>query len=65
MRPNYDDTFVITTDASDYAVGAVLSNEKTTDRPIAYASRGLVGAERRYHTIEKELLAIVWAVEYF
>ena len=31
VRPNYDDTFVTTTDASDYAVGAVLSNEKTTD----------------------------------
>ena len=65
IRPNYNDIFVITTDASDYAIGAVLSNEKTTDRPIAYASRGLVGAERKYHTIEKELLAIVWAVEYF
>lgn len=65
VRPNYKDTFVLTTDASEYAVGAVLSNEKSTDRPIAYASRGLVGAERRYHTIEKELLAIVWAANHF
>ena len=65
VRPNYNDTFVLTTDASDYAIGAVLTNEKTTDRPIAYASRGLVGAEKKYFTIEKELLAIVWAVEYF
>lgn len=45
VRPNYKDTFVITTDASDHAIGAVLSNEKSVDRPIAYASRGLVGAE--------------------
>lgn len=65
VRPDYDDTFVITTDASNYAIGAVLSNEKTTDRPIAFASRALVGAEVRYHTIEKELLAIVWACEHF
>lgn len=65
VRPNYKDTFVLTTDASEYAIGAVLSNEKSIDRPIAYASRGLIGAERKYHTIEKELLAIVWAVNYF
>lgn len=65
VRPNYADTFVITTDASNYAIGAVLSNEKTTEHPIAYASRALIGAEIRYHTIEKELLAIVWAVDYF
>lgn len=65
VRPNYKDTFVLTTDASDYAVGTVLSNEKTIDRPIAYASRALKDSEKRYHTIEKELLAIVWAIEYF
>ena len=53
VRPNYDDIFVITTDASDYAIGAVLSNEKTTNRPIAYASRGLVGAERKYTPLKK------------
>ena len=64
-RPDYDDTFVITTDASDYAIGAVISNEKTIMRPIAYASRALIGAEVRYHVIEKELLAIVWAVNRF
>ena len=29
VRPNYEDTFVITTDACDYAIGAVVSNEKT------------------------------------
>ena len=65
VRPNYKDTFVITTDASDYALGAVLSNDTTVDRPIAYASKSFVGAEKRYHPIERELLAIVWAVEYF
>uniref|UniRef100_A0A2M4CWN3 RNA-directed DNA polymerase n=1 Tax=Anopheles darlingi TaxID=43151 RepID=A0A2M4CWN3_ANODA len=65
VRPNYADTFVLTTDASNYAIGAVLSNEKTMNRPIAFASRALIDAEERYHTIEKELLAIVWAAKYF
>ncbi|XP_052567398.1 uncharacterized protein LOC128093728 [Culex pipiens pallens] len=65
VRPNYNDKFVLTTDASDYAIGAVLTNEKSNDHPIAYASRALIGAERNYFTIEKELLAIVWAVDHF
>jgi len=65
VRPNYRDRFVITTDASLHAIGAVLSNETNMERPIAYASRSLGSAERKYHTIEKELLAIVWAVDYF
>lgn len=65
VRPKYDDVFVITTDASNHAIGAILSNEKTVDRPIAFASRALIDTEKRYHIIEKELLAIVWAVEYF
>lgn len=58
-----DNEFHIHTDASGVAVAAVLSNRNNL--PIAYASRGLNKAEVRYSTIEKELLAIVWAVKYF
>lgn len=63
--PNFseDNQFVIQTDASGYAIGAILSN--SDKKPIAYASRSLNSAEQRYPTIEKELLAIVWAVKYF
>ncbi|CAK1597489.1 unnamed protein product [Parnassius mnemosyne] len=55
--------FVLQTDASDLAVGAVLCNKN--GKPIAYASRPLNKAEKNYPVIEKELTAIVWAVKYF
>ena len=55
--------FNLQTDASGIAIGAVLSNGQ--DKPIAFASRALNKAEQNYCTIEKELLAIVWAVKHF
>jgi Reverse transcriptase (RNA-dependent DNA polymerase). len=64
--PNFAEPFILTTDASNYALGAVLSQGKIgTDLPVAYASRTLSESEVNYSTIEKELLAIVWATKYF
>lgn len=64
--PDFKNPFVLTTDASDFAIGAVLSQGPIgSDKPIAYASRTLNDSEKRYSTIEKELLAIVWAVKHF
>lgn len=64
--PDFHRTFRITTDASEIAIGAVLSqNFDEGEKPIAYAGRKLTDAERRYSAIERELLAVVWAVEYF
>ena len=52
-------TFV-TTDASQYALGAVLEQEENkTKRPVAFASRTLNNAEQNYAAHERELLAIV------
>lgn len=63
--PNFSEgnRFILRTDASGCAIGAILSNGN--DRPVAYASRVLNSAERNYVTIEQELLAIVWAVKHF
>ena len=58
-----NNTFVLHTDASGKAIGAVLSNKNR--KPIAFASRDLNKAEKNYGTIEKELLAIVWAIKHF
>jgi len=55
----------LTTDASNDAIGAVLSQGPVgKDLPIAYASRTLINAEKNYPTIEKELLAVVWSCKY-
>jgi len=64
--PDWTLPFEIMCDASDYAVGAVLG--QTKDRKhhaIAYASKTLTGAQLKYATTEKELLAIVFAIDKF
>lgn len=64
--PDFTKEFVLTTDASNFAIGAVLSQgEIGKDLPIAYASRTLNSAEGNYNTTEKELLAIKWAIQHF
>ncbi|MBW0593995.1 hypothetical protein O181_133710, partial [Austropuccinia psidii MF-1] len=52
------------TDASDYALGAVLSQVSDSGKhPIAFDSRKLIPAELNYEIHDKELLGIVWALK--
>lgn len=65
--PDFTKLFILQTDASDIAVGAVLSqqDEKGADHPVGYFSRKLLPREVRYSTIEKECLAIKLATQSF
>jgi hypothetical protein len=64
--PDFTKPFVLTTDASGFAIGAILSLGKIgQDKAIAFASRTSNKAEQNYSTIEKEFTAIVWACRHF
>ncbi|XP_062017928.1 uncharacterized protein LOC133734314 [Rosa rugosa] len=66
MPPDWTLPFEIMCDASDYAVGAVLGQRKEKKpHAIYYASRTLNDAQLNYSTTEKELLAVVFALDKF
>ncbi|KAF8748816.1 Chromo (CHRromatin Organization MOdifier) domain [Rhizoctonia solani] len=57
--------YYLETDASGVAMGAILSQRGPDNRlhPIAYMSKSFSGAEANYNTHDKELLAIIKALE--
>lgn len=65
-NPDFDEEFTIESDASDLAVGAVLTQvQKGEKRVIAYFSKKLNSTRRKYAAVEKECLAVLWAIEAF
>ncbi|PRQ41776.1 putative nucleotidyltransferase, Ribonuclease H [Rosa chinensis] len=66
MPPDWNLPFELMCDASDYAIGAVLGQRvDKLPHAIYYASRTLNDAQLNYSTTEKELLAVVFALEKF
>lgn len=64
--PDINLPFVLRTDASSCDIGAVLRQYVDgCPLPCAYASRKLLDREKRYSTIERECLAIIFGVKRF
>ena len=69
--PIFSRRFKVFTNACEYGIGAVLAQDQpnetndTTEVVIAYASRHLLEREAKWSVVEKEALAIVYAVEIF
>jgi len=60
------DPFWIEADSSDFATGAVLSQQSTTDgkwHPVVFYSKSLSSVEWNYEIYDKEMLAIIRVLE--
>ena len=66
-HPNWNNDFIVQTDASSKGLGAVLSQigPDNKEHPVRYASRALQPPESKWTTREQELLAVIWACETF
>ena len=64
--PNYQQEFILCTDASDIGLGGILMQERNgRPQPIAYASRLCTSAEKNYSITERETLAVIYSLEKF
>ena len=67
VHPDFDQPFILFTDASDVAIGAILlqRDENKVNHPIAYYSKTLSRAERNYSVTKRECLAVLLAIKHF
>ena len=65
--PQLDREFILQSDASNHAIGFILSQKDAEGRehPICYWGRSLSSAEKNYGITEKEVLAIIEGVRHF
>lgn len=64
--PDFDKSFILSTDASEYSIGYVLSQlQNGREHAIAYGGRSLRGTEFKWHITDKEALALVEGIQHF
>ncbi|CAM4526704.1 unnamed protein product [Lepidochelys kempii] len=64
IAPDFNKEFILQTDASEVGLGAVLSQMvRDEEHPILYLSRKLLPREQKYAVVERECLAMKWAME--
>ena len=67
MSPDFTKPFKLAVDASNIGAGAVLiqDDDRGIHHPVCYFSKKFNNAQKRYCTTEKELLALILALQYF
>jgi hypothetical protein len=66
VRPNFKEPFCLDVDWSTKGVGAILSQkEGRFEKVIAYASKALTLAQRKFHPMEGECYALIWGILHF
>ena len=65
--PRFDREFILQTDASDFGVGAVLSqlDDNEREQVVAYASKALSARQQKFSATEKEAYAVVFGTQHF
>ena len=64
--PSQNDHLVLDTDASNYGMGAVLSQiQDDSEKVVCYFGKSFSGPERNYCVTRRELLAIVMSIKHF
>ena len=63
-RPDFSLPFTVQTDASNMAIGAVLTQmHEDGEHPVVYISRVLTAQEQNYSATERECLTLLWAIK--
>jgi hypothetical protein len=66
VRPDFKEPFCLDVDWSTKGVGAILSQrEGRFEKVVAYASKGLTVAQRKFHPMEGECYALIWGIMHF
>jgi hypothetical protein len=66
VRPDFEKPFCLDVDWSTKGVGAILSQrEGRFENVVAYASKGLIVVQRKFHPMEGECYALIWGIMHF